>query len=358
MHLDLNVINKEKFSIRSKEIGGEEFTLITPLKSGSGAIEWSQETLFFRSAIVDKNGEVVSLGFPKFFNSGEREDLFPSPQDLTGCEVIEKMDGTLLTATVINDVVVIRTRGTFSAYEQPNGQEIDVLKAKYPKVWACFRSHFSLIFEWVTPTNRIVCDYGKEPDLYLIGGIYHESGKIFRQSELDFLSRAMGVKRPRTFQFNSAVELVEQVKGWTDGEGVVVYSNHGQTIHKYKSVKYLEHHYMMSQVRSIRAIADFYFKWLPKNREEFVNKLVEQFDYEVAVTASDNIDKLYSRLAAVQAVYEKARCIMATQKGKARKDVASFVQTDPWCKEHKQYCFLAFEDKPLPQETLRRKVLQ
>jgi hypothetical protein len=107
-----------------------------------------------------------------------------------------------------------------------NASEIDVLKAKYPKVFAFHQKGVSLLFEWVSPKNQIVIKHN-EPDIELVGAVRHEDYSLFAQEELDILACNLDVPRPRKFKFSNYENLTSSINEIQDFEGVCVYSNDG-----------------------------------------------------------------------------------------------------------------------------------
>jgi len=71
-------------------LNGEVIHLVQPQHIGCS---WTQENKHLRSSVWDSQGNLVSAGFPKFVNWGEKPDQFPVPSSLNGCVVMEKLDG-------------------------------------------------------------------------------------------------------------------------------------------------------------------------------------------------------------------------------------------------------------------------
>jgi hypothetical protein len=229
MKIDLQTIDTDSFMIHPHLVGGETVYLVQPIGFNP---KWNQANKHFRSSVWNSDGELISAGFPKFTNWGENPDNFPTPTSLKDAVVTEKLDGSLLIVSKYKGQFIIRTRGTIDASKMENGHELEFFKQKYPKVfsfmndgntWDC-----SLLFEWTSPLNRIVCRYGDEPTFSLIGIIYHSDYSLAGQGTINVIARELEVPRPKTYKFNDVSELLEQVDQWVNQEGVVVYSKDGQ----------------------------------------------------------------------------------------------------------------------------------
>ena len=76
---------------------------------------WTEETMMARGLITNKEGEIVSRPFKKFFNvaehDGEDSKLPPLPDE--PFKVYEKLDGSLGISYFIDGKVFIATRGSF-----------------------------------------------------------------------------------------------------------------------------------------------------------------------------------------------------------------------------------------------------
>jgi hypothetical protein len=107
-----------------------EAYLITPEVDA----KWNDKNLHFRSLITDKEGNILSCGFPKFFNYGEKPDCYPDPEKFADWSIQSKLDGSLQIVEFVNGVFSMRTRGTPSYKSQENYKDFELLPEKYPKV--------------------------------------------------------------------------------------------------------------------------------------------------------------------------------------------------------------------------------
>jgi hypothetical protein len=283
--------NIEQFNIKGVTIAGDDCILVTPKDMG---VDWDDDNKYFRSSIWRKSDMYpISLGFKKFMNLGEKPS-FESIDDYTDLEFIRKMDGSLLIVSQYKGELIIRTRGTVDASTLDNGHEIEFLKKKYPKafdnIWLRSEYH-TLLFEWTTPSNRIVLKESDEPALWLIGIVCHrseikdayswytdtpfvkEAYHYFTQFELDQQEKYLEVPRPQRYKLDLK-SISEYLKDKDDMEGVVVYANDGQFLKKIKTPRYLYMHKMFTGIKSIKHIVALWMEYGCTYRENFENLLI------------------------------------------------------------------------------------
>lgn len=317
MKIDLKSIPAD-FSVREFQFHGEALFLVDPQNPFEA--NWTQDNLIFRSSIWNKEGELVSAGFKKFGNWLEKPDLWPVPKTLVNCDLVEKCDGSLLILSKYKGNLLIRTRGSSDAYEKGNGQELDILKAKYPKIIEALEDEdVSILLEWVSPTNKIVIDY-KEPEFYLIGVVNHINYSLFNQGVLDFLASTWEIPRPARYRFDSISEMLETIKQIEGKEGLCLYAPGGD-IFKVKSDWYLKRHAFKSQV-SLNSLIDLYLDWARPNKDKFVKKIEAEFDFECAEIAKPLIEKIYQSVYKVEDLLESLRVAAEEYKKMPRKEAA------------------------------------
>src|SRR4051812_24434066 len=117
-------LDPEQFNFKEGVVAGEECVLITPKDI---TCKWTHENQHYRSVIVLKSsGEVISRGFSKFVNWGEKPDF--QPWDMSWpIDARHKLDGSLLIVSKYKGEFIIRTRGVFDARAHETGNEIDFL---------------------------------------------------------------------------------------------------------------------------------------------------------------------------------------------------------------------------------------
>lgn len=271
-------IDRESFMVHEHILNGELVYLVQPKHMGA---QWNKNNLHFRSSVWNYNGELISASFPKFFNWSEQPDLSPVPQSLKNCTVVEKLDGSLLIVSKYKGQYILRTRGTVDASTLANGHELEIFKSTILSklhddndTW-----NYSVLWEWLSPINKIILSYGDEPSWQLIGFVDHTDYSLATQDMLDLMAKKYGFKRPQTYTFSSVEEMLKEVEQWKGKEGTVTYSKNGQVLHKNKSTDYLIRHRFKSEA-TLENTLDLYFSYDKPSYQEFASKLTETFDYE------------------------------------------------------------------------------
>jgi hypothetical protein len=280
MKINLNAIDREQFMVHPHVVNGETLWLVQPQHIGC---KWTQANKHLRSSVWNDEGELVSAGFPKFVNWGENPDNFPLPTSLKDTTIVEKIDGSLLIVSKYKGNHIIRTRGTVDASKLDNGHELELFKEKmFPLIDGFENSwEFSILFEWVSPNQRIILNYGDQPEWYLVGIVHHSDYSLETQPELDQWAHQHGLKRPPAYSFPSVENLMKDVEAWKGKEGVVVYSGNGQMLHKVKGLWYLALHRMKEALSSFDKVVDVWYEQGQPSYQDFEKFIASQFDWEL-----------------------------------------------------------------------------
>lgn len=289
--MKISLPDPEQFKIKEVTIAGDECLLITPKDIG---VKWTDDNKWFRSSIWRKSDlQPVSLGFRKFTNLGEQPAFEPLDENAK-LFAITKVDGSCLITSKYKGELIIRTRGTIDASKLDNGYEMEFLKKKYPKVFdnrILDREDISLIYEWTTPTNRIVLNESDEPALTLIGAVYHEDYKYLRQEALNLFSIELQVPRPHSFDMNLD-NLKTYLETETSIEGVVLYSEDGQTLKKIKTPRYLYLHHIFTGINTYDNFLNLWASFEHKEIDEFEKELGNRYDWELVTSFRPFLDRL------------------------------------------------------------------
>jgi len=321
MRINLKDVDRSIFHVREHYLNGHKLYLTYPRLLSFEF--WTPDNLIFRSSLWNENGELVSASFPKFFNLGERRDLFPiPPSNLEGVNIIEKLDGSALIVSKYKDTDIIRTRRQLNARYHPNGDEIDILSKKYPGALEG-KQNISYIYEWLSPRNTIIIK-SMEPDIYLVGAIRHEDYSLYNQLELDVLANELDVPRPRICnqEFESLSELIKYLLVVEGIEGYCLYYDNDQKILKVKSDWYLAKHRAKAELTEKRIRELFINQGCP-DKNTFEETLKELYDFESleeAFRLSDNLYRKYEDyLKKVESIKETLQQLPedASQKEKA-----------------------------------------
>ena len=345
------------FSVKPSTIGGIACNLVIPKISMDGSL-WNDDTLIFRSSIWSDEGELVSASFSKFFNLTEAADVVrdPTEKDFKECKIIEKIDGSTLIVSLWKGNLIHRTRGTFNAELLPNGSEISVLKQKYPMAFDNFwLDHgVSLLFEWTTPSNKIIIDYGDEPELRLIGAINHEDYTLVKQSILDDIGLQIGVPRPKVYNFDTMDELVDSVQAFDpDREGVVVYFNNEQDIKKVKGIAYLKLHRFKANA-TLKNITEIFFDKGFNTAEEYREYIKNTFDYECFMIVEAYITKIWTYYLKAVALINELRVEVAPLVELSRKDAALKILSAHKADGLSGYCFTLLDKSEISVDNIKK----
>jgi len=314
---DLSVLNREEFSIKNIEFllsSGERETLflVEPIKNAP--VVWTKDNLIFRSSMWNAKGELVSAGFPKFFNWDERSELFSEPTDITQCNVLEKLDGSLLIVSRYKETFIFRTRaGLVTSRGHKNWQELEKFKERLiPTISQILplseNWDFSLLFEWVSPINQIVIHY-YEPDFYLIGNVYHQDYRLAEQITLNNLAVKGLFKRPKYYHYDNIESLKDAIKALKGEEGVVVYSQNDQVLHKCKSDWYRNIHHLKTEVASEKKMLDLWFNLGKPPKDHFQSYIENTYDFEILEYWQSFIQRLYKVHADILSIAAQLRIL-------------------------------------------------
>jgi hypothetical protein len=366
MKIDLNSIDRENFTVIEQTIAGDRCFLVIPKKHYH---DWEKHNLIFRSSIWNEQGEPVSLSFRKFFNWDEKPSLTYTPFSLVangGCNIVEKKDGSTLICSNYKGNLIVRTRGTFNAETIDNGFEIPILKEKYSKFFNEMSSlngcMYSYLFEWVTPTNKIVLPVS-EPDIYLIGGINHLNYTLLPQIELDQFAKLYDFKRPKHFHFDSIKEMIDLITPMKDIEGVCIYCNKDQDIRKLKTDFYVKlHRAITKDFASFENIVEFYFaNEMPDTYQKFYNAVITYSDFEVANHIQGDISRITDAMKEVRHTVNtyKAYALDLQNRKLPRKQVAEEI-FQKWSKESNRsgILFALYDNKPLNSDDYKKLFYQ
>ena len=273
MKIDIQKVDLTQFMVHEHSLNGEIVHLIQPQHIGT---KWTQDNKHMRSVVVNYAGEVISASMPKFTNWGENPEHFPVPTSLKNATVVEKLDGSTLIVSKYNGQYILRTRGTVDASTMANGFELELFKSTILNklqdnndTWG-----YSIIWEWLSPINKIVLSYGDEPIWKLIGFINHINYSLAQQDMLDAMAKKYDLLRPEIYTFTDISDMLQIVDKWQNKEGVCLYSKNDQVIHKIKASKYLLLHHLKSELSSLEKVLDVWLEQGMPDYQTFYNYIL------------------------------------------------------------------------------------
>jgi uncharacterized protein YktA (UPF0223 family) len=157
-----------------------------------------------------------------------------------------KYDGTLIIRSVVNDEIIMRTRGTLSGREYGEAAK-RIAASKYPQLLdPDYFPNISLLFEYIGPENRIVVSYD-EADLVLIGAIKHDNLEPLTWTELNQIDDALRLAETYSLSNKSLEEINNFLIQYPELiEGLVV--RIGDSFTKIKTEDYLRLHRLKSDI--------------------------------------------------------------------------------------------------------------
>jgi len=340
-------IEEGYFNITPNEFCDLDCYLITPEIDA----KWNSNNLFYRSLITDKEGNVLSSGWPKFFNYGEKPECYPKLEDYDDWRFVDKVDGSLVICDYVNEQFSMRTRGTVSYKTLPNAKDFELLPEKHPKVVEFLKEnpHLTLLFEIVTPNNVIVVR-PKEIEFYLLGAINKNGMVVVSNQDLTDIWRKIGpISMPQTYQFDNFSDLskiYQHIKNWRGKEGIVISYNNNQNRIKLKSDWYCFIHRVKSQLNSTDNLIDFYIEKEMLSAENFSKIIETEFDYEIAIQLKDEIEKICDAgEKAKKYIDHLLEMIHDIRKVETRKDQAEMIKRN--CGDNSAYAFSILDNKEI-----------
>jgi hypothetical protein len=352
-------VDRESFMVHEHILNGELVYLVQPKHIGA---KWKNDNLHFRSSVWNYNGELISASFPKFFNWSEQPDLSPVPNSLKNATVVEKLDGSTLIVSKYNGQYILRTRGTVDASKLANGFELELFKSTILNklqdnndTW-----NYSIIWEWLSPINKIVLSYGDEPMWKLIGFIDHTDYSLATQDMLNLMAKKYDLLRPEIYTFTDISDMLQIVDKWQDKEGVCLYSKNDQVIHKIKASKYLLLHHLKSELSNIEKVLDVWLEQGMTDYQTFYNYIFTAFDYELAEQVKGMISRICDAKKEVDLIVSGMTDFvnnrlknLPTRKLQAEQVISAYGNTN-----RAAFVFKILDNRPLGKEEYKKLLFQ
>jgi RNA ligase len=197
-----------------------------------------------RGLIFDsETGSIISRPYHKFFNVGERKDTQLSQIDLNLSHIIlEKLDGSMIRPIPTKEGFRLGTKSGITDVSM-NAEIFISDKSEYSDlILSMLDAGMTPIFEWCSRKNRIVIDYPQ--DQLILTAIRNTTiGNYLPYWNLIEISQYYNVPLVRSIssEFNNIQDIVNQVRKWDDGEGVIVRFLNGHMV-KIKAEEYVLRH--------------------------------------------------------------------------------------------------------------------
>jgi RNA ligase len=198
-----------------------------------------------RGLIFDTaTGAIISRSYHKFFNAGEREETQLNKINLHEPHVVlEKLDGSMIRPIPTDDSFRLGTKAGITDISK-QAEEFIADKSHYSTfIKKCIQKGTNPIFEWCSRKNRIVIDY-PDDQLILTGIRYNVNGQYVQYKSMVDYAEAWNipfVKAIASDDDKDITKIVDHIRKWDDGEGVVIRFHDGHMI-KVKADDYVLRH--------------------------------------------------------------------------------------------------------------------
>lgn len=251
MYLTLQAL-KDRFGndpnvrFREEVVDGVSVTIVCYMLSDPDLWEKELGTETRGPCFDTATGELLSLPFEKFFNVNEKEHTqAPVVQELMDRQVpyiCEKLDGSMITPVMINDKIFLKTKKSFTSDVAIEAQASMTSNVK-DLCEFFIMSGVTPIFEFTSPNNKVVIDYGDKPQFKLIAGRDMKTGLYIPQEALDHWAKEFNIARPSWHINHDLQDLMGLLTHEEGIEGWVIYVG-GQRF-KIKTQWYIDRHRMI-----------------------------------------------------------------------------------------------------------------
>lgn len=241
--------------------------------------EWSREC---RGITFSPDGTILARTLDKFFNVGEKEETQVHNIDWSKvARVLDKRDGSMIAAMVINDQVVCKTKKSFETSQAQSANAfINAHPLTYERfVRKCAELNLTPTFEWTSPNDRIVLKYNHD-ELVLLHIRDNVSGKYQSINQLARLFRIPVVEDFTPAIFNPQ-EFIEQAQTRELIEGWIVQFNDGHMV-KLKTKWYIDLHHSVTFTRE-RDIAEMVANESVDDFKSYLSSIGESLDKVEAI---------------------------------------------------------------------------
>jgi RNA ligase len=209
-----------------------------------------------RGLIFDREGNLMSRPFHKFFNVNEREETQMHKIDLSESHVImEKMDGSMIRPLLVDGRLRLATK--MGVTEVAMAAETYLASRKdwaEISIWLerCVKIGVTPIFEFIAPTNQIVISYS-EPDLVLLAIRVNETGGYL----VDQNDTPAGLTRVPVYGSieGNLADYIARARMQENREGDIIRFSDGHML-KIKNDWYVRIHKTMDKIRYDRHIVE------------------------------------------------------------------------------------------------------
>jgi RNA ligase len=198
-----------------------------------------------RGSTFDKEtGELISLPFEKFFNVNEKAHTQANiVQEYDVNFILDKRDGSMITPAIVNGMVCLKTKKSFYS-DVANDANKNITRPVLDMCRDALTAHYCPIFEFTSPDNKVVLDYGVEPHFVLLAIRDMVTGSYFSHDECVLFAGRYGVDVVERVTDMETVGDCLRAVDYRDGiEGWVIYTDEGRF--KVKTKWYIDRHHLI-----------------------------------------------------------------------------------------------------------------
>jgi len=210
-----------------------------------------------RGLIFDRDGNIMSRPFHKFFNVNERDETQVNKIDMLQPHIImEKMDGSMIRPILVDGYLRLATKMGVTEVSMQAEEWLAAQDSEY-KEWlrAYIDNGYTPIFEWVSPFNQIVLAY-EEADLVLLAIRENVTGRYLDLDEEMTEIRCPFTVVPRYGSMEgNIVDYINRQREAEGREGDIIAFADGHRL-KIKNDWYVRIHKTLDRVKFDRNIVD------------------------------------------------------------------------------------------------------
>lgn len=210
-----------------------------------------------RGVVFNEQGQTIARPLHKFFNVNERPETQVHALDWTKiARVMLKRDGSMIHTVAFPEGgrnFTVKSKKSFESDVAVQSKKFLLQRENYIKFCTDMtNAGRTAIFEWTSPTARIVVGY-KQDELQLLHVRENHTGVYMTQSELERLSAEYDIPMVDFVPIFPADMIQTLVDTTEDMEGWVIQFDNGDMV-KLKTKWYMDRHHAMTFLR-IRDIA-------------------------------------------------------------------------------------------------------
>lgn len=212
-----------------------------------------------RGIMFDRDGNLISRTYHKFFNVNERPETLEAVIDFNKNHfILEKLDGSMIRPFSIGNGIRWGTKmGETDISAQAEAYLKSVKKIAYMNLaMECIESNCTPIFEWCSRQNRVVIDHAQDK-LVLTAIRNNWSGAYYPYDIMKQMADHYGVPVVRSFDTSvtDVQKFIAETRSLQDIEGYVVRFDDGHML-KVKADWYVLVHMTKDMINSERKVVD------------------------------------------------------------------------------------------------------